>query len=147
MKELKQTEIAAMGILRAEIAKRFDLPNLARAQAVTVGRTMAYAAEEKPTGQIAGIVRELDVKLALFIEEDGLNIFARLHYRYAHIGGGNNGFQTEFVAVLERNMLNDDAVIVDYMTREAYHLIRNRAAMEVHKQQADEAAAKAKGGK
>src|SRR6187402_2903212 len=94
---------------KAEIAAQYHLPEL---------REVLFAGEEvvgkanksndvfvlktgdisvAPSGQMAGIVRSMQVSLTVW--DNGTSTMGELKYRYQHHGGGSNGNEQRFVIV------------------------------------------------
>lgn len=87
------------------MAARYHLPELNAANFVVSkvdGDFCCVKTEEidvVPTGQMAGIVKSMTVRVEL--GSNGTHTRGSIHYRYEHHSGGSNGCEQVFVVVTE----------------------------------------------
>ncbi len=90
---------------KAEMAARYNLPELNGAGFETSKVDGDFVMvktgdiEVAPTGQMAGLVKQMTVRVEL--GASGKHVRGAIHYRYQHHGGGSNGNEHVFVIVTE----------------------------------------------
>jgi hypothetical protein len=85
--------------VRQELATRFNLPELLAAQLVPCADMRKLVANVIPSGQMALLVRSLEVEVLMFITAERPEVVeVRLEMSYKHHDGGSNGITRYFIA-------------------------------------------------
>lgn len=134
------------------IATQYDLPEL-RAEfiankAAEVTNPLAVETSITPRGQLAGFVSSASVRLTMGTEVAGAvkfgtagMLYATLKYSYNHPGGGRNGYDTQFIVVLERDW-RDAIGVAAIVTDQQYRAIEAGVSARIHAHYEAKAAAK-----
>lgn len=113
---MKQAELLTIfNRVRAELAHRYDLPELCAVAVASSTNELAVAFNVTPRGQIASIVNELQVRCTMGKTLHRFGLSVRLDLSYHHVQGGSNGHHTDFIALLDTDLLRADRDNHKYM--------------------------------
>lgn len=113
MRQMKEQDLIKIGgKFINSVSAQFQLPE-ARNAAFSESKSSEHGItiktseiEVEPTGQLAGIVKNLSVKFEVSASLDGAHIRGSVYYSYGHHSLGSNGNEQRFVIVTEERYGN-----------------------------------------
>lgn len=122
----------------ALLAGRYDMPELLTAEPIfprnsrkeIIPDTLRIELGITPRGQIASIVKELDVVLDVATDGRGEGFVARLKLSYNHIDGGSNGKDTDYVVIVDKQW-GSKLSVFDVITRQAHYILERQQSERV----------------